>query len=226
MKMDSENTDAFPEKLHCWNPLESKFTKSEGNMGTAITYATEKGEIKVADTKSEAVSVNEIDGVFEKFVEEYGDRIFNLMYWKVGDYEDAKDLTSEVLLKVYTNLPKFRGESSLYTWAYRIALNHANRFLLKRKISRFISLEDLKVDPAEDSNEYENVERTELQKIVRDAIQQLPARYRDIVILKYLDGHGYEEISEILKIPVGTVKSRLNRAREKLARKLKGVLEI
>ncbi len=195
-------------------------------MGTAITYATEKGEIKVADTKSEAVSVNEIDGVFEKFVEEYGDRIFNLMYWKVGDYEDAKDLTSEVLLKVYTNLPKFRGESSLYTWAYRIALNHANRFLLKRKISRFISLEDLKVDPAEDSNEYENVERTELQKIVRDAIQQLPARYRDIVILKYLDGHGYEEISEILKIPVGTVKSRLNRAREKLARKLKGVLEI
>ncbi len=195
-------------------------------MGTAITYTTEKGEIKVADTKSEAVSVNEIDGVFEKFVEEYGDRIFNLMYWKVGDYEDAKDLTSEVLLKVYTNLPKFRGESSLYTWAYRIALNHANRFLLKRKISRFISLEDLKVDPAEDSNEYENVERTELQKIVRDAIQQLPARYRDIVILKYLDGHGYEEISEILKIPVGTVKSRLNRAREKLARKLKGVLEI
>ncbi len=226
MKMDSENTDAFPEKLPCWNPLESKFTKSEGNMGTAITYTTEKGEIKVADTKSEAVSVNEIDGVFEKFVEEYGDRIFNLMYWKVGDYEDAKDLTSEVLLKVYTNLPKFRGESSLYTWAYRIALNHANRFLLKRKISRFISLEDLKVDPAEDSNEYENVERTELQKIVRDAIQQLPARYRDIVILKYLDGHGYEEISEILKIPVGTVKSRLNRAREKLARKLKGVLEI
>ncbi len=226
MRMDSENTDAFPEKLYLWNPLESKFTKSEGNMGTAITYTTEKGEIKVADTKSEVVSVNEIDGVFEKFVEEYGDRIFNLLYWKVGDYEDAKDLTSEVLLKVYTNLPKFRGESSLYTWAYRIALNHANRFLLKRKISRFISLDDLKVDPAEDSNEYEDVERTELQKMVRDAIQQLPSKYRDIVILKYLDGHGYEEISEILKIPVGTVKSRLNRAREKLARKLKGVLEI
>ncbi len=196
----------------------------------AITlgYTGEKsGKLEVENrANGGAIAVEDIDRVFEDFVVQYGDKIFNLIYWKVGNYDDAKDLTSEVLFKVYSNLPKFRGKSSLYTWAYRIALNHTNRFLLKRKVARFVSFDELKRHPVEPSNEYQEIERNELREKVRRAILELPSKYRDIVVLRYLENRSYEEIAEILDVPSGTVKSRLNRARERLARKLKGVVEI
>ncbi len=228
-KKGNANIEASHRAVPEWNPDESKFTKTEGIMGTVSlsSYAAQNNEdVKVKESQSGAFCMEDLDSIFEKFVEEYSDRIFNLMYWKVGHYEDARDLTSEVLFKVYKNLPKFRGQSSLYTWAYRIALNHANRFLLRRKIRRFISFDELKSEPVEESNEYESVERNELRKIVRKAIQELPNKYKDIVILRYLENRSYEDISDILELPIGTVKSRLNRAREKLANKLRGVVQI
>ncbi len=196
----------------------------------AITlgYTGEKKEkIEVSGlSDGKVIAQEDVDRVFEEFVRHYGQKIFNLIYWKVGDYEDAKDLTSEVLLKVYKNLPGFKGKSSLYTWAYRIALNHTNKFLLKRKVKKFISLDELKAEPEVRHSEYNHVEQNELNRIVREAIGELPSKYRDIVILRYLESRSYDEIAEILGIPEGTVKSRLNRARDRLARKLKGVIQI
>ncbi len=147
-------------------------------------------------------------------------RIFNLVYWQIGDYEEAKDLTQEIFLKVYKNLKKFRKESRVETWVYRIALNHVHSYLRKARHRKgMISWETLDgertdvgtVDPPEARPEY-------LQ--LRQKIRELPDPFREVLLLFYFDEKSLQEISELLGIPVGTVKSRLNRARAMLKKAL------
>ncbi len=156
---------------------------------------------------------------FDEIVELYKDRIFRMLYVKVGNMEDALDLTQDVFFKVYRALPKFRQESSIYTWIYRIALNTANSFLKKNGRINTGSFED--VGDGIDTN---IAHEEELKSILKAKIEELPEHYKDVIILHYFEGFDYNEIAEILGINVGTVKSRLFRARQILSEKMRRFL--
>lgn len=158
---------------------------------------------------------------FDKLVEEYNKRVINIAYSLLSDREDALDAAQEVFVKVYKNIGSFRGESTVSTWIYRITKNVCTDILRKRRAA-VISLdneddESPRLEIADESTSPEQVaERNEKIAIVRKAIATLDENQRTLVTLYDINGLSYEEISAILKCPLGTVKSRLYRARESL----------
>lgn len=155
---------------------------------------------------------------FDEIVELYKDRIFKMLFMKVGNMEDAMDLTQDVFFKVYKALASFRNESSIYTWIYKIALNTANTFLRKNGRLNQNYIDDVGENTLKTSNQ------EELKTILKTKIEELPQHYRDVIILHYFEGFDYNEIAEILDINVGTVKSRLFRARQMLSEKMRRYL--
>ena len=155
---------------------------------------------------------------FDEIVELYKDRIFKMLFMKVGNMEDAMDLTQDVFFKVYKALASFRNESSIYTWIYKIALNTANTFLRKNGRLNQNYIEDVGENTLKTGNQ------EELKTILKTKIEELPQHYRDVIILHYFEGFDYNEIAEILDINVGTVKSRLFRARQMLSEKMRRYL--
>ena len=152
-------------------------------------------------------------------------KVYNLVYRMTGNREDAFDIAQEAFMKAYNNLDSFKEESSFSTWVYRIAANVAIDFLRKRdKISTtaFYTVMNDGQDEVEiqlvDKNQtpeqaYEVVEFNEL---LQKAMDKLPADQKTIIILRDISGLSYEEISNIILVNMGTVKSRISRAREKL----------
>jgi len=162
---------------------------------------------------------------FNELVTGYQQRVFNISYSMLSDYEDAVDASQEVFIRVYRSIDKFRGESSLSTWIFRITKNICMDFLRKRKeASISIDKEDeegQKMEIEDSSKSPEHIaEQNETAKIVRNAINELDDNSRLIITMFDLEGMSYDEISAVLKIPIGTVKSRLNRAREKIKKNL------
>jgi len=152
-----------------------------------------------------------MDRDFNEIYREYRDMVYNYMYWKTGSSEEALDLTQEVFLKIYKNLRKFRGESSLKTWIMKIATNHANSFFSRNKFRKLLSF-NKSTEYIEDIKNKNNGLKLE----VENALLKLRKKEREIIVLYYMEGFSYKEISIILGIPIGTVKSRLNRAKENL----------
>jgi RNA polymerase sigma-70 factor (ECF subfamily) len=160
-------------------------------------------------------------------VERYQARIKNLIYSIFHEPDIIDDLAQEVFIKAYEALPNFRFQSSFYTWLYRIAVNKSRDELRKRKIRRFFSLQTLL-----DSSDHELASKlaveprdNEVQELIASALKSLPERFRTVIILKDIDGLSYEEIAEVLQCELGTVKSRLFRARASLRNVLKPLLE-
>ncbi len=151
-------------------------------------------------------------------VERYQERIRNLIYSIFRNREMVEDLSQEVFLKAYQALPQFRFESSFYTWLYRIAVNKARDELRRKKIRSFLSFQALddgirgdlekRLSTPPSTNEYSD--------IVALGLKALPDHQRIVVVLKDMEGLSYEEIADILQVEVGTVKSRLSRARTTL----------
>ncbi|MBM4159890.1 MAG: sigma-70 family RNA polymerase sigma factor [Ignavibacteria bacterium] len=166
-------------------------------------------------------------GVFRVLVERYQARIKNLIYSIFHEPDVIDDLAQEVFIKACEALPQFRFQSSFYTWLYRIAVNRSRDELRKRKLRRLFSLQTL-VDSADREVTAKltvQPKESEVQEIVASALKSLPERYRMVIILKDIDGLSYEEISEVLQCELGTVKSRLFRARAMLRSVLKPLLE-
>ena len=166
---------------------------------------------------------------FEELVEEYQGRIYNLAFRMLGNSEDALDVCQESFLKAYKALPRFRGDSSFSTWLYRIAQNVCLDALRRRNRQITFSLdEDLETEdgmmPRQFSGDLPDPEETvvhrELQHVVDQALSALSEDHRQIIVLRDFDGCSYEEIADILDIELGTVKSRLYRARSALHRLL------
>ena len=168
---------------------------------------------------------------FNILVETYQTKVFNMAYSMLSNYDDASDAAQEVFLKVYKNINKFEGKSSLSTWIYRICVNVCNDILRKRTrsipvISLFSSSkndydEEKPLEIKDDTpTPEERLEMTETQIEVRRALSELSDEFKTVITLYDLEGLSYDEISEILKCPVGTIKSRLNRARKALKKNL------
>ncbi|MEH6581930.1 MAG: RNA polymerase sigma factor RpoE [Halioglobus sp.] len=170
---------------------------------------------------------------FDLLVLKYQHKIFGLISRYVHDADEVQDVAQEAFIKAYRALPRFRGDSAFYTWLYRIAINTAKNHLVSR--SRRPPGSDVEVEDAEyydggaalrDLNTPENaLFGAELKEVVDRAIRELPDDLRTAVTLREFDGLSYEDIAEIMDCPVGTVRSRIFRAREAIDRQVKEQLD-
>ncbi len=172
---------------------------------------------------------------FDELVMNYRTRVVNIAYGMLSDSDDALDAAQEVFLRVYCGIGEFREKSSFATWLYRITSNVCADMLRKRrKTGAVISLNADGNGAAEAASDVrdtsptpeERVEITEQHKAVREAMAMIKDEYREVLTLYDVQGLSYRAISEILKIPEGTIKSRLNRARASLKKILSENMEL
>lgn len=152
---------------------------------------------------------------FEELVIESEKMVFNLAYRMTGNIEDAKDISQEAFIKAYKNIDKFNKESKFSTWVCSILKNTAIDFL-RKKTSNLKKQEKLLNENTKEKytpDIQEEFEKKETSIFVQKAIEELPINYREIIILRDIQSQSYEEISKILDLSLGTVKSRLNRGR-------------
>ncbi len=168
---------------------------------------------------------------FDELVDLYNKRVANIAYSLLSDREDALDAAQEVFIKVYRNIANFRGESSVSTWIYKITKNVCTDMLRKRK-GNIISLDsddedEPKLEISDESTAPEHIaERNAQIEAVRRAVSMLDENMRMVITLFDINGLSYEETATVLKCPVGTVKSRLYRAREQLRKILSENMEL
>lgn len=170
---------------------------------------------------------------FDFLVIKYQQKIMSLISRYVHDNDEVQDVAQEAFIKAYRALPGFRGESAFYTWLYRIAINTAKNYLVsrsRRPPGSDVDVEDAQyMDAADALREQENPESQlfgeELRKTVNDALAVLPDDLRTAVTLREFDGLSYEEIAEVMECPVGTVRSRIFRAREAIDKRVRQQME-
>ncbi|NTW72840.1 MAG: sigma-70 family RNA polymerase sigma factor [Eubacteriaceae bacterium] len=155
---------------------------------------------------------------FNTVMNTYGTKVYNLIAGITSDREEAKDLTQETFIKVYNNLDRFNGNSSLYTWIYSIAANCARDYLRKKKDT--ISIEEVYHLRADHDDPQKNSQEKEELRLIISAVRKLDGEQKEAVILRDIMGFSYEEISQILQLTMGTVKSRIARGRYKLRENL------
>lgn len=166
---------------------------------------------------------------FDLIVNRYRSRLFNCIFRLVHHTECAEDLVQETFLRVYRFRNEYQATTNFSTWIYTIALNLARSELRKRKRRQFFSLDTpLEEDSGEryelsdpTSGPDDHLHHSELRISIQQAIDQLPIKYRSVIVLRDIEELSYEQISDILKCPTGTIKSRVNRARLKLQEKLR-----
>ena len=153
---------------------------------------------------------------FEQLVAAYRNQVFRLAMRMCGNEADADEVAQEAFLSAWKGLPNFRGESRFSTWLYQLT-NHAAIDRLRRE-KRQAAAEDIDgITAADDGlSPQQQVERAETRREVRSALMQLPEEYRQVLVLRFMQELSYEEIGQTLKLPAGTVKSRLNRAKAQL----------
>ena len=166
---------------------------------------------------------------FGEIVEIYKDKVFQICFRMLGNRQEAEDLAQEAFVRAYVNIRSFNITMKFSTWLYRIATNLCIDRLRKKKPDYYL---DAEVAGTEGLNMYsqiasdmakpeEEVESLELQETIQVEIMKLPEKYRSVIVLKYIEELSLKEISEILDLPVGTVKTRIHRGREALRKQLR-----
>jgi RNA polymerase sigma factor RpoE len=162
---------------------------------------------------------------YDLLVRRYQERIYATVYHMTSNHEDANDLTQETFIKAFRALKSFKGDSSFYTWIYRIAVNKTINFLKQRKNRVQMSLNDVDFnaenDPdlvalVSDKNPRRDLNLSELQEKLNDAMQKLSEHHRMVVTLHDVQGLSHEEIGKIMDCNIGTVRSRLFYARQQM----------
>lgn len=170
---------------------------------------------------------------FDLLVLKYQNRIIKLVSRYVRDQSDAQDIAQDAFVKAYRALPNFRGDSAFYTWLYRIAINTAKNYVvslsrrpLEARVENAdgeqLDLDELQKDIATPENV---LLADEIKQTILEAMSKLPEDLRVAITLREVDGLTYEEIAEAMDCPIGTVRSRIFRARETVDKKLKPLLE-
>lgn len=158
---------------------------------------------------------------FGQLVARYQDRLFNTVIRLLGNAEDARDVVQEAFLSAYQSLHSFKGDSLFFTWLYRIAVNTAISYKRKQKVLLRLhqgeeggGLEP--ADPSEAARPDHALEMAEEERRVHEALARLSVEHRTVLVMKDLEGQKYEEMAEVLGVPIGTIRSRLHRARLEL----------
>lgn len=171
---------------------------------------------------------------FELLVAKYQRKIFRLLSRLIRDPAEIEDVAQEAFIKAYRALPNFRGDSAFYTWLYRIAINTAKNYLVAQG-RRAPTTTETEIDDAESFEEGEQLRDVatpdavllskQVAAAVNRAIEKLPEDLRTAIVLRELEGLSYEEIAESMNCPIGTVRSRIFRAREAIANELRPLLD-
>jgi RNA polymerase sigma-70 factor (ECF subfamily) len=159
---------------------------------------------------------------FGALVRTYQDRLYHTVFRLVGNVEDAQDVVQEAFLNAYQSLEGFKGDAQFFTWLYRIAVNTA--ISLKRRQRVLLRLDGGRngeptiepLDTSDASRPGHGLEQAEQSQRVQHALNQLSPEHRAVLVLKDMEGHKYETMAELLKVPIGTIRSRLHRARLEL----------
>lgn len=173
---------------------------------------------------------------FELLVIKYQRRIQRLIGRMVRDVDLVEDIAQETFIRAYRALGQFRGEAQFYTWLYRIAVNTAKKALMDLKRNPTVSENAYKSDDDDETSRVENeltspetpeavLASKEIANIINQAMQDLPEELREAITLREIEGLSYEEISEAMNCPIGTVRSRIFRAREAISAKVRPLLE-
>ncbi|HQR51576.1 MAG TPA: RNA polymerase sigma factor RpoE [Methylophilaceae bacterium] len=171
---------------------------------------------------------------FGLLVEKYQRKLGRLLGRMIRDQAEVEDVVQEAFIKAYRALPNFRGESAFYTWLYRIGINTAKNYLVamgrRPRVSTEIEVED--AENFEDGDELRTIATPETElmskqvaQTVNDTVAALPEELRTAITLREIEGLSYEEIASLMDCPIGTVRSRIFRARETIAEKLRPLLE-
>lgn len=153
---------------------------------------------------------------FGALVEQYRDNVYRLAYRMCGNAYDADEAAQEAFVAAWRALPNFRGDAKFSTWLYRLTTNAAIDVMRREKRHQTVGDGEM-VDLADDADSpQETVERTEQQEAVQKALATLSEEYREVLLLRYMEELDYAEIADVLQLPSGTVKSRINRAKAAL----------
>lgn len=170
---------------------------------------------------------------FEELVARYQKYVFNIVYQHLGDPNEVEDAAQEVFLRIFKSIKRFRGTSSLETWIYRIALNYVRSYIRRRRLlGRLFVQPSVRTDEgrsfdvvsslaADTRDPAATAEHRRLAEEIIEVVKQLPPLYREVLIMREIQELGYEEIAEILGVSLGTVKSRIRRARDLVRQKVK-----
>lgn len=163
---------------------------------------------------------------WDELIELYGRRIYNVAYQFAATREEAEDLTQEIFLKLYQNLQRFRGDVPLVAWALRLSRNHCidlYRKTRREKRSTFVSEAVLDQLPASDDPQ-QNAQRRQQLEAVYAGLERLPRELAEVVVLADIQGWTLEETATYVEAPLGTIKSRLHRARARLAEQVRAAM--
>jgi RNA polymerase sigma-70 factor, ECF subfamily len=195
-------------------------------MLTALRMTTDKTTVSDQDILFRLV--DEDVGAFNILVDRYKNRLINFVYRFVKDYDVSEDIVQETFLRVYRHRHNYKAIANFSTWIFTIAGNLAKSELRRRKRWRFLSVDaanedEKKFDLPDDGVQPDRAASVNiLDRFLQKAIDALQTKYREALILRDIEGMSYKQIADITGVPVGTVKSRVNRARKKLQRRLSG----
>jgi len=207
--------------------LSSQILRRAGSSASVSAPPTER-EVDLHHEEDEALvrrTQNGENAAFDVLVERYKERLYATVYHMTSNHEDANDLVQDTFIKAYKSLRGFRGQSSFYTWVYRIAVNRTINFIKRRKNRSQYSLDDLDSSIQTDPDLVElmshvtprrEVALTELQEKLNEALQQLSEPHRAVVAMHDIQGMTHADIARVMKCSEGTVRSRLFYARQQL----------
>jgi RNA polymerase sigma-70 factor, ECF subfamily len=191
-------------------------------LTNAIPSVTEQDDMLLV-----AASKNGDQDAFALLVQRYQRRVFNLVYRMLQQYEEATEITQETFLAAWQGLPAFRGDARFPTWLYRIAYNCSLKQLELRKRDRALQValeaEQVLEDADNENRANAEIDARDRQALIQEHLTHLPAKYRIVLILRHLQDMTYEEMAEILTMPIGTIKTHLFRARNLLKERLQSL---
>jgi len=207
-----------PHKLHPSPPLPTTDIKEQ-----------QKAESRAEDSRLIQAALGGDDAAYKRLMKKYHDAIYNFIYRMIHDKHQVEDLTQEAFIKAFASLASFNEEFAFSTWLYKIATNNSIDYIRKRKLQTY-SIDkpieakdsDYAFELPDDSYEADkDMISDQRARMLNEAIGKLPEKYRKVIRLRHVDGKSYEEIAEQLKLPIGTVKAHIFRAREMLYKSLR-----
>ncbi len=189
----------------------------------------QKAESRAEDSRLIHAALNGDDSAYKRLMKKYHDAIYNFIYRMVHDKQQVEDLTQEAFIKAFSSLASFNEEYAFSTWLYKIATNNSIDYIRRRKLQTFSIDKPIEARDSDYSFELPDESYETDREMISDqraamlneAIKNLPEKYRRVIHLRHVEEKSYEEIAEELKLPIGTVKAHIFRAREMLYKRLK-----